>query len=108
MISLPCKAFGIDSTWIGVGRLNPNVAHDSHSSGIIPNSANVFEVVSIPSAAAGDCDRAFEAEGLGEREPDAELDEPASEEAEAEADMLAEIIYMCECLRWPKKPALHL
>lgn len=88
MISLPCKALGIDSTWIGVGRLKPKVAHDSHNSGIIPNSANVFELVSIPSAAAGEGDRALEAGGLGERDPDAELDEPASEEADA--DMLIE------------------
>lgn len=71
----------------------------------MPNSAKVLEVVSIPSAAASEGERAFEATGVGDRDPDAELDEPASEE-DAEADIAWIMIDMQGCTRrWPKNPA---
>jgi hypothetical protein len=86
IISRPSSAEGIDSTWIGVGFLNPRVVHDAHSSGIIPREENVWVVVSIPSGWSGEVDRVWSdepdakgrisssSEGEGEREGPAELD----------------------------------
>lgn len=88
MISLPFKAWGIDSTWIPVGRLKPNVAHDSHSSGITPRSANVLcSSTSIPvglgfesgAEAEGEAEREEEADPGPDPDPDPEVDPPDSE-----------------------------